>query len=408
MATNQSGERPFHPSNPVIGTPGQDAASFPGQQSYADTCAIRCQEFILEQFTGQDYEEDALIQDAVAHGWYAPGGGTLPENTGKLLELHGIPVTQYDGANTFNLTAELAQGHKVIVGVDSGELSGQNPVLEKISEAMGFDGADHAVVVSGIDTSNPNDVRVIVSDPGTGEAKASYPMGEFVAAWQDSNFFMAATQQPAPNWLPEMANFDYQLGHIPYVGNISYDEFVVSHDQEQWQEVAFPEQISSYSDIPAIGPGTGAVLDHTEKVLNEAQEFVDESNRDLDANPEIAAINPDMATFVAGINQTVDISQNIADGKYTEEELETISRQTQAQTAMLEGQVAAAGISNSVAATNQQISDRNYSHEQSRIASEYERDAREHADNQDYDRAQSDLDNADYHHEQAEHYDPDS
>src|SRR5262249_22527959 len=150
-------------------TPAHDAAAFPGQQSYADTCAIRCQEFIVRQFTGQDIPEKFYVDEARAHGWYRDGEGTPMRDVGNLLELHGIPVNRYERANVFNLTAELARGHKVIIGVDSSDLWDRNPVLSDLRHALGFSAADHAVVVSGIDTTDPDNPQVIVSDPGTGD-----------------------------------------------------------------------------------------------------------------------------------------------------------------------------------------------------------------------------------------------
>ena len=217
----------FTTPNPVIGTPLADTHYFPGAQSYDDTCAIRCQEFILRQFTGQAVPEELLVNEARAHGWYADGQGTSPGDVGNLLELHGIPVHRYMHGNIYNLTAELAQGHKVIIGVDSHELWEKNSILREIRHAVGLGHADHAVVVSGIDTSDPHDVHVIVSDPGTGEAAASYPMQQFIEAWKDSDFFMVATQEPPPAdlHLPEMRNFDYESGHLDHIGEIPYDHF---------------------------------------------------------------------------------------------------------------------------------------------------------------------------------------
>jgi len=235
----QPGETaPILHADPELGTPAQDIEVWAGQQSYADTCAIRCQEFVLEQFTGMHLDETALVQEAADAGWYSPGGGTSLQDVGNLLESHGIPVNRYEGATIFHLANELAQGHKVIVGVDSGELWGQNPVLESIEDKLGISGADHAVVVSGIDTSDPDHVQVIVSDPGTGEAAASYPMDQFVDAWRDSDCFMVATQDPAPPSLPEMANFDYSLGHIAEVWGLPYEQFLGLADQpETWDQV---------------------------------------------------------------------------------------------------------------------------------------------------------------------------
>lgn len=225
-----------------FGTPGTDQLHWQGQQGYPDTCAIRCQEFILEQFSGQQIPEEALVRQAMEQGWYQPGNGTQFQDVGNLLELNGVPVTRFHDATVFNLSNELAQGHKVIVGVDSGELWHRNTVLDGLADKLGFSGADHAIVVSGIDTSDPNHIQVIVSDPGTGEATATYPLEQFVDAWQDSGFYMVATQNPAPSHVPGMTNFDYAQGHIDQVWGLDYHEFLGLADQ--------PELWSSYLDQP--------------------------------------------------------------------------------------------------------------------------------------------------------------
>ncbi len=216
-----------HEPNPTFGTPGADTAFWEGKQQLPDDCAIKCQQFILEQFTGHAVGEVDLVAEAIEHGWYAPGRGTTLENVGKLLELHGVGVTHYEHGNQFHLAMELAQGHKVIVGVESDSLWNHNPFLDFLREMLGIHGnADHAVVVSGIDTSDPQHVVVQVSDPGTGQPLASYPMEQFLDAWHGSDFFMVATHDPAPAHLPEMANFDYALGHIPDVAGLPYDQFL--------------------------------------------------------------------------------------------------------------------------------------------------------------------------------------
>ncbi|GIW83370.1 MAG: hypothetical protein KatS3mg105_5177 [Gemmatales bacterium] len=183
-----------------------------GPQSYPDTCAIRCQEYILECFTGQELDERTFVQEAYDRGWYTPGGGTPLLHVGDLLELHGIEVTRYVNSNIFHLANELAQGHKVIVGLDSNELwcgdSDGAWLFQQVQDYFGFAGADHAVIVTGIDTTDPGNPQVIVTDPGTGEPFARYPYEQFVEAWRDSNFFMVATVEPTPASLPEMANFD--------------------------------------------------------------------------------------------------------------------------------------------------------------------------------------------------------
>ncbi|MFM9964370.1 MAG: hypothetical protein ACKV2Q_24475 [Planctomycetaceae bacterium] len=219
------------------GTPNLDVLFWDGQQHHPDTCAIRCQEFILQQFTGMDIPEDQLVVEAQQHGWYRPGGGTPACDVGNLLELHGIPVNHFQHSNIFHLTNELAQGHKVIIGVDSGELWESNSILESISDALGLEAADHAVVVSGIDTSDPEHPMVIISDPGTGDAAARYPLEQFLDAWSDGGFEMVSTAVPAPSHLPEMQNFDYATGHLASVLGVSYDDFLsYGATPEAWEE----------------------------------------------------------------------------------------------------------------------------------------------------------------------------
>lgn len=218
--------------DPIIGTPLSDSEFFPGRQSYSDTCAIRCQEFIIRQYTGLDAPEKFFVDEARSHGWYEDGRGTDPADIGKLLELHGIPVHRYMDANPWQLAVELGQGHKVIIGVDSDELWRGGRLLRDIGRVLDFGTADHAVVVSGIDTSDPERPSVIISDPATGEAAASYPMAQFISAWKDSHFFMVATQQPPPEdlHLPEMSHFDYDAGHVEHVGALSWDAFLDLYD----------------------------------------------------------------------------------------------------------------------------------------------------------------------------------
>jgi hypothetical protein len=214
--------------DPTIGTPQADIATWDGIQAHADSYGIRCQEFILEQFTGVELSQEALVQEAIDEGLYTPGEGTRPEDLGRLLELHGIGVHRYVEANQWQLAKELAEGHKVMVGIDAGELWGADSIIEVILEKLGFQlsEADHAVIVSGIDTSDPDNVKVLVSDPGTGEPVASYPIEQFIDAWKDSEFYMVATQDAAPAHLPEMANFPYEQGYLNLMADVTYEDLL--------------------------------------------------------------------------------------------------------------------------------------------------------------------------------------
>lgn len=208
------------------GLPAIDGQFSEVNQGYDSTCAVRCQELILREFGIYIPQED-LMNEAASNGWFTENGGTPMEDVGKLLESHGVSMTQYEGANIFNLATEIAQGHKVIVGVDANELWGQTGIIHDILEFFGHETPNHALLVSGVDTSDPDNVRVIITDPGTGDVAKSYPLQEFLDAWKDSNYFMVSTDDPVPMHMnsPEMTYFNYVEGHIPMIGNISYEDF---------------------------------------------------------------------------------------------------------------------------------------------------------------------------------------
>lgn len=199
------------------------------QQQYPDSCAIKSQQIILNEF-GIDVNEDQLVKFSYEQGWYnADGTGTAAGDVGNLLETANIPVTRQEDANVFNLVSELSQGHKVIVGVDSEELWG-NKFMAWLKDFFMGDTPDHALVVAGIDTSDPNNVMVIVDDPGSGEYHKAYPLDQFMDAWSDAQCYMVSTDIPVPDYSAAMANFDYGQGHIADVGGMNYADFQIFND----------------------------------------------------------------------------------------------------------------------------------------------------------------------------------
>lgn len=159
-------------------------------QYYDDTCAIQSQRIILQQF-GVDVSQEELIAIAKENGWYAEGYGTPMNMVGKLLEYHNVDITASQGNNIFNLSNELAQGHQIIVGVDAKELV--YPYKSIGEDWIYGENANHALVVVGVDTTDPDDVQVIVTDPGTGNRQMAYPAEQFIDAWKDSDCFMVTT-----------------------------------------------------------------------------------------------------------------------------------------------------------------------------------------------------------------------
>ena len=210
-----------------------------------DTCAIRSQEIVLRSF-GLDFSQSDLINEATSHGWYTKGQGTNLEDVGNLLDLHNIPNHRIENANVFNLVDELGHGHKVIVGVDVDELYG-NSFWQSIKEFLIGKTPNHAMIVSGIDTSDPNNTMVVLTDPGTGKTLFECPYERFLSAWNDSECFMVATDDPAPLEFNSdtMINFDYDKGHVSFLGKMPFEKF---HNEVVPNVDDYLDSLDSYID----------------------------------------------------------------------------------------------------------------------------------------------------------------
>ncbi|WP_159029079.1 hypothetical protein [Streptomyces viridochromogenes] len=182
----------------TFGEPDRDMQVW-HQQDHPDTCAIAVQEFALDSVTGQDFSEGALRQEAMEHGWYAPGGGTTLGDVGNLLEAHGIAVEREGGATLQDVAQELDVGHKVIAGVnaetiwDAGHPDGGSLPLEAFPGIPG-QLTDHVVEIIGIDQSDPTNPEVVLNDPGTPDGRGlEVPIDVFNQAWAASGNFMVHT-----------------------------------------------------------------------------------------------------------------------------------------------------------------------------------------------------------------------
>ena len=188
-------------------------------QGYNNTCGVKVQQLALEKM-GIKVTEDQLIQEALDNGWFTEEAGTQTKDLGKLMELHGVPVHRIENGNIFNLMNEFIQGHQVIMAVDSGEL--WNPGIKELIEDIFFEIEDHAILVCGINTDDPKNVKVVVTDTGACDLRKEYPMQQFVNAAKDSDFYIVATDQPVPHVFD---SFGEGTEHLPSIGDMPYDYF---------------------------------------------------------------------------------------------------------------------------------------------------------------------------------------
>lgn len=186
--------------NLIFGHP-QDQSDYWELQNQPDNCAVMSELSIMHQF-GVDLTQDQANYISAEHGWYHPGGGTTPDDIGNMMSLYNIPNHTRVNATAADLARELQQGHGVIVGVNNEDLYDYGPIrnlFNAIKDDLGISSANHAVVVTGIDASDPEHPMVILNDPGhPGGQGAAYPLDQFMDAWQNSDFYYTATDQAIP------------------------------------------------------------------------------------------------------------------------------------------------------------------------------------------------------------------
>lgn len=233
------------------------------------SCALRSQQIILRDY-GVDIPFKDLEQISKNAGYYFDNG-TYQDDIGKVIEMAGVGVHQIEGGTVYDLTNELAQGHRIIVSVDADELWYNDKLSDKItnwiSDRFVVQAGNHALIVAGIEVNpdNPNDVKVVLTDSGSGDLRVEYSLDQFMDAWQDSNCFMVATDVPAPyqydaytgmevpsNFAVEqhfnqfVAEHSYQLnpdlinvpygyqpaftGHLDTISDVRYEDFKVKYD----------------------------------------------------------------------------------------------------------------------------------------------------------------------------------
>jgi hypothetical protein len=224
---------------------GLDPMIFQGNEGI---CAIRSQQIILRDY-GIDVSIDELKQFAIENGWYDPNGGTPIGYIGCLLESCNVHCRQDSGCTVYDLVNELSQGHRVIVALDANELWADRDndlwkqTKEWFTDVFKGETPNHALVVAGVEVNptDPDDVKVILTDPGTGDLRIEYKLGDFMDAWEDSDCFMTTTTEPAP------LQYDPNKGcEVP--SNFAMEQFIDAHSLPlNANNIILPSEIAAMS-----------------------------------------------------------------------------------------------------------------------------------------------------------------
>jgi hypothetical protein len=169
-----------------------DVYSHDWQQQTGEDCTVIAQGDVLASITGHMLSEHQLCEEAISHHLYDPRTGTPPDDLGKLLALHGIPVERHEHATFDDLVHALQNNQRVIVGVNANGIWFPHRDVTT-GEPAHLPYAGHAVWVTGISTSQAG-TKVILSDsgPANGSAEA-VDIRDFLNAWHDTDNMMVAT-----------------------------------------------------------------------------------------------------------------------------------------------------------------------------------------------------------------------
>lgn len=153
------------------------------------SCGQHCEEYVLHR-RGIVFDEAELIHVAREHGWLQEGGTRIGD-IGNVLEKVGLHVTKEFGYTLDDVQQMLADGKDVIAVVDGGELVGDRN-MERMEDKYIGEIPDHAVVVTQVDLKQQT---VEIYDPQSENDSDTYPMEQFLDAWEDSGRYLVVVEQ---------------------------------------------------------------------------------------------------------------------------------------------------------------------------------------------------------------------
>lgn len=179
------------PNGQLYGDP--DAAAAYWRYQHQEDCGLMAVADVVGQLTGKEpsqlgIEMRGIFTPSQSHqGSIYEFDGTSPGDMVVLLQHYGIASDLTTGNSMETIEQDLAGGHKVIAGINA-EIIWDYPAGKGQRTQ-----ADHAVVVTGVDTRT--DI-VHLNDSGTPNGRdEQIPMATFTEAWATSNNMLIVTQE---------------------------------------------------------------------------------------------------------------------------------------------------------------------------------------------------------------------
>ncbi|RZU54149.1 hypothetical protein EV385_6088 [Krasilnikovia cinnamomea] len=206
----------------LVGDPTGDAEHW-FEQSANGYCVPASIAQIVSEYTGvHNMDESAFVARANALGLFTVGPDGVPSmgvgGAQKLLEDAGVPAGIEAGIGIETLEDYLAQGRRVMLAVDSDEIW-----YGREDEAT----ADHAVVLTGIDTARG---VAVLSDPGTPDGNMlEVPLTVLADAWEDSGNTALVCDEPPGGRTPAQPDGAVPVG-LPVADQAGKPVFGVADD----------------------------------------------------------------------------------------------------------------------------------------------------------------------------------
>jgi hypothetical protein len=178
------------PNGQMYGNP--EAAARYWRFQHQEDCGLMAVTDVVGQLTGREpsqigIELRGIFTKSETHrGSIYLFDGTSPEDMVVLLQKYDVPSDLTTGNTMGVLEQDLAGGHKVIAALNAETIWNYPPGKGQRTDA------DHAVVVTGVDTRT--DI-VHLNDSGTPNGRdEQIPMATFTRAWATSNNLLIVTR----------------------------------------------------------------------------------------------------------------------------------------------------------------------------------------------------------------------
>ncbi|PQM47378.1 hypothetical protein C1Y40_02455 [Mycobacterium talmoniae] len=170
-----------------------EAAAPYWRYQHQEDCGLMAVADVVGQLTGHEptqvgIELRGVFTKSGSHqGSIYEFDGTAPADLVQLLQHYGIESELTTGNTMEGLEQDLAGGHKVIAGLNAETIWNYPPGQGQRTQA------DHAVVVTGVDT----DADIVhLNDSGTPNGRdEQIPMATFTQAWATGDNLLIVTQQ---------------------------------------------------------------------------------------------------------------------------------------------------------------------------------------------------------------------